>query len=281
MTEGGIGKLIEAGRRIFSKNQIQKSSPPPQPETFEPPKKEAELPTQIPIDFSHKAAGELLRFARTKTQKGISESEVLQLIKSDPIFKDIAREDLSPILSEYNQPFSEEAVDFLATKIPSTLSRAQRRSHGDWLHNQYEGKGTTKPVSFTEDKNTKDEPKNETPKTPENKIRRNIVIEDLNSSLEIESDDQLGQYLEEKVKSEIPTEDLLGIIEKLRTTDVAQLLERYPKRVTYGPFEGFNVVPRGKVGRVLFSISKDGQLHIRVAKHTRIYASASRSSRLK
>lgn len=108
------------------------------------------------------------------------------------------------------------------------------------------------------------------PQEKQSSIRRPLVIEGFNKSTTITNDDELRRLLA-KTKSELLPDEMLDIVEQLRTQPPLDLFERHKKMVKGGPFKGYREVRRGKTGRVLFAIDEDGALHVRVGTHDEIY----------
>ena len=104
-------------------------------------------------------------------------------------------------------------------------------------------------------------------------VRRGIVVEKVVTSLNLNglNDERLLTEIR-RSKSEIPEREILGIIGKLQTDPVTDLVDRHKKRVHGGPFKGYHEVRRGKAGRVLFSIDQENVLHLRLGNHDHIYA---------
>ena len=288
MAEGGMSRILETIRRPFLKKpgklpsadssvSVQADTQTPSPESVIP---QPNITTEQkqPPDYRKQAAQDI--FGAIRLQAGENQTNLTELIRSNPLLKDTNDEDIQRIINAVKSPETQKPPFDLARCLPAYPTKEEKQGQKTWVYEKL-----IQPTSTNSQKTDVDQVINQVqaevlPNTNVDKLKpkRPIIIEKDEASLPIGSDEDLKDYVYNKVKIDIPPENALAVIDYLATADPKELIQRYKKRVQHGVFEGYGVVPRGKTGRILFRIDSEGQLHIRLGKHDNVYATTKKVS---
>lgn len=305
MSEGGLGSKLENIRNkipfMRKRNSPSPVTQPPQPEP-EPEQQTASTEkTVFPAivretaqtpDFRSQAIRDILGTISLQTKKGLTEIEIREILRANPYLDSVEPEQMQEFLKNHLPKNEEErsallnnqgAIDFLTQAIPENPNIVSKKLHKQWLY-----KNLIQPTSVNAAnvpivsvvKEIEEQPQFES-QTSEPKTQRQVIIEKVNSAQEISDDQELMKALEES-GVEIPIEDLVELIDYLRSEKPLEIVRRFrPEMVNNQEgtsFFGYRKIKKGSQGTILYFIDKDNALHLRLAPHSKIYA-ATRKAR--
>lgn len=286
MSEGGLGSKLEniRSKLPFFRKKTQHTPVVPEEKT-EPAQVDKSTMASVPSasvpelrrpeDYRQKAAEEILGTIRLQQNKGSSQSEIIDLIRDNPICTSLSDETIQEIIEkQYKQP--KETLDSLVGLLPEKPPKEDKQSHKQWTYQYYiqpSSEASSKAPLRNIIREFEPEPRTGNP-DEEQKLQRKVAIEKSESTVPIHEEGELErEIVESGILAEIPKEDVEKIISDLRTLDPLEILRIYrPEMVRTGKFERFLTIKKGSKGTILYYIDQEGVLHLRLGIHKRIYA---------
>lgn len=301
MAEGGIGAKLENFRnKIPFLRKRNSPSPVTQPPQSEPePEPEPQAVTTVKIaspavfretvqtpSYRQQTIRDILGTISLQTNNGKTEIEIREILRSNPYLENIEPEKMLEFLQNHLPKNEDEraallnnqgAIDFLTRAIPENPSSHSKKLHKKWLYTNL-----IQPTSVNASnlpivsivKEIEAQPQIES-QTSEPKTQKQVIIEKVNSAHEVSDDQELLKALEE-AGVEIPIEDLVELVDYLRTEKPLEIIRRFrPEMVNNqegSSFFGYRKIKKGSQGTILYFIDKDNALHLRLAPHSKIYA---------
>lgn len=302
MAEGGIGAKLENFRNKIPFLRKRNSPPPittqhPQPEPEPEPEQQAVTaekitpPTVVPEivqtpSYRSQAIRDILGTISLQTKKGSTDIEIREILRANPYLGSVEPEKMQEFLNNHLPKNDEErsailnnqgAIDFLTQAIPENPNSASKKLHKKWLYTnliQPTSVNSANVPIVSVVKEIEEQPQIES-QTSEPKTQRQVIIEKVNSAHEVSDDQELLKALEE-AGVKIPIEDLVELVDYLRTEKPLEIIRRFrPEMVNNqegSSFFGYRKIKKGSQGTILYFIDKDNALHLRLAPHSKIYA---------